>query len=87
MAEEVTLIFGNFAILIPIIPIVASFIVLFIGKYYDKKAHGNLIALLATGGSFILTLLVSGDHYKYEHLPKYEQTHQVLNQLLVQPSV
>ncbi len=62
MADEVThLIFGNLAILIPAIPIVASFIVLFFGKYFDKKAHGNLIALGATGGSFILTLLVSGE--------------------------
>ena len=43
MAEEVTLIFGIFAIFIPIILIVASFIVLFVGKYFDKKAHGNLI--------------------------------------------
>ena len=61
MAEEVTLIFSNLAVLIPIIPIVASFVVLFFGKYYDKKAYGNLIALFATGASFILTLLVSGE--------------------------
>ncbi|MHA2094601.1 MAG: NADH-quinone oxidoreductase subunit 5 family protein, partial [Candidatus Hodarchaeales archaeon] len=62
MAEEVVhLIFGNLAIFIPIIPIVASFIVLFFGKYYDKKAHGNLIALFATGASLLLTLLVSGE--------------------------
>ncbi len=62
MADEVThLIFGNLAILIPVIPIIASFIVLFLGKYYDKKSHGNLFALVATGGSLILTILVSGE--------------------------
>ncbi len=62
MVEEVVhLIFSDFAVFIPIIPIVASFIVLFAGKYVDKKAYGNLIALIATGASFILTLLVSGE--------------------------
>jgi NADH-quinone oxidoreductase subunit L len=61
MAESVSLIFGNVAILIPLIPIIASFVVLFFGKYIDKKAFGNLIALLATGASFVLTLLVSGE--------------------------
>ncbi|MHA2054128.1 MAG: NADH-quinone oxidoreductase subunit 5 family protein [Candidatus Hodarchaeales archaeon] len=61
MAESATLIFGNLAILIPLLPIIASFIVLFFGKNVDKKAFGNLIALLATGASFLLTLLVSGE--------------------------
>ncbi|MFX0015160.1 MAG: NADH-quinone oxidoreductase subunit L [Promethearchaeota archaeon] len=61
MAEEITLIFGILAFLIPLIPIIASFIVLFIGKYVDKKAYGNLIALIAMGLSFIITLLVSGE--------------------------
>ncbi|MFX0209810.1 MAG: NADH-quinone oxidoreductase subunit L [Candidatus Hodarchaeota archaeon] len=61
MAEEVVLIFGNLAFLIPLIPIIASFIVLFAGKYIDKKAYGNLIALVAMGASFLLTLLVSGE--------------------------
>ncbi|MHA2170286.1 MAG: NADH-quinone oxidoreductase subunit 5 family protein [Candidatus Kariarchaeaceae archaeon] len=61
MAESATLIFSNLAILIPLLPIIASFIVLFFGKNVDKKAFGNLIALLATGASFLLTLLVSGE--------------------------
>ncbi|MFX0051305.1 MAG: NADH-quinone oxidoreductase subunit L [Candidatus Hermodarchaeota archaeon] len=61
MAEEITLIFGNLAFLIPLIPIIISFIVLFAGKYIDKKAYGNLFALIALGASFILTVLVSGE--------------------------
>jgi NADH-quinone oxidoreductase subunit L len=63
MAEDVavTLIFGNLALLIPLIPIIASFIVLFLGKYVDKKAYGNAITLFALGASLILTILVSGE--------------------------
>ena len=61
MAESVSLIFSDVAILIPLIPIIASFIVLFFGKSVDKKAFGNLIAFFATGASFVLTLLVSGE--------------------------
>ncbi|UCE13533.1 MAG: NADH-quinone oxidoreductase subunit L [Candidatus Heimdallarchaeota archaeon] len=58
MAEEIVL--GNLAFLIWLIPILASFIVLFFGRYVDKKAHGNLIALIAMGTSLILTLIISG---------------------------
>ncbi|UCG02326.1 MAG: NADH-quinone oxidoreductase subunit L [Candidatus Heimdallarchaeota archaeon] len=58
MAEEI--IFGNLAFLIWLIPILASFIVLFLGKFVDKTAHGNAIALAAMGTSLILTLLISG---------------------------
>ena len=55
------LIFGGFAYLIPLIPIVAAFITLFFGKFADKKAHGNVFALIALGASFILTIFVSGE--------------------------
>lgn len=55
------LVFAPLAILIPTIPILASFIVLFSGKRVDKKAFGNLIALAAFGLSLILTVLVSGE--------------------------
>lgn len=61
MAEEVTLIFGNLAFLIFFVPIIASFLVLFFGKYIDKKAHGNAISLLALGSSLLFTLLISGE--------------------------
>ncbi len=61
MAEEITLIFGNFAFLIPLIPIIASFLVLFFGKYVDKKAFGNIISLIALGISLTLNILVSGE--------------------------
>ncbi|MFX1516241.1 MAG: NADH-quinone oxidoreductase subunit L [Promethearchaeota archaeon] len=57
MAE---IIFGNLSFLIWLIPILASFIVLFLGKYVDKTADGNAIALVAMGTSFLLTLLISG---------------------------
>ena len=58
MADDaaVHLIFSNLAILIPVIPIIASFIVLFAGKYYDKKAYGNMIALVATGTRYLIYL-------------------------------
>ncbi len=55
------MIFGGFAFLIPLIPIVTAFITLFFGKYIDEKAHGNIFALVALGASFILTLIVSGE--------------------------
>ncbi|MHA2226210.1 MAG: NADH-quinone oxidoreductase subunit 5 family protein [Candidatus Hodarchaeales archaeon] len=64
MAEEVTLIFGNLPFLpflIFFVPIIASFLVLFFGKYIDKKAHGNAISLLALGSSLLFTLLISGE--------------------------
>ncbi len=56
-----SLIFGDFAFLIPIIPIVGAFIALFLGKYLDRENNGNLVALIGLGLSFILTLLVSGE--------------------------
>ena len=56
-----SLIFGDLAFLIPTIPIVGAFIALFLGKYLDKKNHGNLVALIGLGTSFVLTLLVSGE--------------------------
>jgi NADH-quinone oxidoreductase subunit L len=56
-----SLIFGGFAFLIPLIPIVAAFVTIFFGKFADKKAHGNIFGLIALGASFILTLLVSGE--------------------------
>ncbi|MFW9856789.1 MAG: hypothetical protein ACFFFG_17200, partial [Candidatus Thorarchaeota archaeon] len=56
-----SLILAPLAVLIPAIPIVASFIVLFSGNRVDKKAFGNAIALGAMGLSLILTLLVSGE--------------------------
>ncbi|MFX1286300.1 MAG: NADH-quinone oxidoreductase subunit L [Promethearchaeota archaeon] len=55
------LIFGNLAFLIPIIPILAAFFAIFFGKFLDKKAHGNIIALMALGTSLILTIIVSGE--------------------------
>ena len=55
------LIFGGFAYLIPLIPIVAAFITIFFGKFADKKNHGNIFALIALGASFILTIFVSGE--------------------------
>ncbi|MHA2244056.1 MAG: NADH-quinone oxidoreductase subunit 5 family protein [Candidatus Hodarchaeales archaeon] len=57
MAE---IVLGNLAFLIWLIPILASFIVLFVGKYFDKNAHGNTIALFAMGTSLLLTLFISG---------------------------
>jgi NADH-quinone oxidoreductase subunit L len=56
-----SLIFGDLAFLIPTIPIVGAFIALFLGKFLDKKNHGNLVALIGLGTSFVLTLLVSGE--------------------------
>ena len=58
MAESI--IFGNLAFLIWLIPILTSFIVLFFGKYVDKNAHGHIIAFIAMGFSLILTFLISG---------------------------
>ena len=55
------LIFGDLAFLIPTVPIVGAFIALFFGKFLDKKNHGNLVALIGLGISFVLTLLVSGE--------------------------
>ncbi len=55
------LIFGGFAFLIPLIPIIFSFITIFFGKFVDKKAHGNLFTLIALGASFLLTIFVSGE--------------------------
>lgn len=55
------LIFGDLAFLIPTVPIVGAFIALFFGKFLDKKNHGNLVALIGLGTSFVLTLLVSGE--------------------------
>ncbi len=55
------LVFGGFAYLIPIIPIIFAFITIFFGKFVDKKAHGNIFALIALGVSFILTIIVSGE--------------------------
>jgi NADH-quinone oxidoreductase subunit L len=55
------LIFGDLAFLIPLIPILAAFFILFFGKFFDKKAHGNIIAIIALGTSLILTIIVSGE--------------------------
>jgi len=57
----IVLIFSDLAFLIPLIPILAAFFTIFFGKYIDKKAHSNLIALVSLGVSFILTLIVSGE--------------------------
>ncbi|MFX0207426.1 MAG: NADH-quinone oxidoreductase subunit L [Candidatus Hodarchaeota archaeon] len=71
----VEIIFGNLAFLIWLIPILASFIVLFFGKYTDKNAHGNAIALVAMGTSLLLTLFISGQMLIYllfgEHQIEY----------------
>ncbi|MHA1213816.1 MAG: NADH-quinone oxidoreductase subunit 5 family protein [Candidatus Hodarchaeales archaeon] len=57
-----SLILPELTFLIPLIPIIASFIVLFFGNKIDKKAHGNIIAVLALGSSFLLTLFISGQY-------------------------
>ena len=53
--------FSNLIFLIPLIPIIASFIALFFGNKLDRPHHGNLVALVALGTSFLLTLLTSGE--------------------------
>ena len=55
------LIFSNLVFLIPLIPIIGAFIALFFGKKLDRPHHGNLVALVALGSSFVLTLLTSGE--------------------------
>ncbi len=55
------LLFSNLVFLIPIIPIVAAFIALFFGNKLDRPHHGNLVALVALGTSFVLTILASGE--------------------------
>ncbi|MCK4847387.1 MAG: NADH-quinone oxidoreductase subunit L [Candidatus Heimdallarchaeota archaeon] len=55
------LIFSNLVFLIPLIPIIAAFIALFLGNKLDRPHHGNLVALIALGSSFLLTLLTSGE--------------------------
>jgi len=55
------LIFSNLVFLIPLIPIIGAFIALFFGNKLDRPHHGNLVALIALGTSFILTLLTSGE--------------------------
>jgi len=55
------LIFSNLVFLIPLIPIIGAFIALFFGNKLDRPHHGNLVALIALGSSFILTLLTSGE--------------------------
>ncbi|WP_455140577.1 NADH-quinone oxidoreductase subunit 5 family protein [Candidatus Hodarchaeum mangrovi] len=73
----VNLLLPELAFLIPLIPICASFIILFFGKFVDRAAHGNLIALLSLGSSFILTLFVSGQYILNlllgNHLEPYEK--------------
>ncbi|MHA2252686.1 MAG: NADH-quinone oxidoreductase subunit 5 family protein [Candidatus Kariarchaeaceae archaeon] len=58
---DTILIFGDLAFLIPIIPIVGAFIALFLGKFLDKKNHGNLVALASLASSLVLTIIVSGE--------------------------
>ncbi|MHA1978893.1 MAG: hypothetical protein ACW98I_18465, partial [Candidatus Hodarchaeales archaeon] len=55
------LVFSNLIFLIPLIPIIGAFIALFFGKKLDSPHHGNLVALIALGSSFVLTLLNSGE--------------------------
>ncbi|MFW9906235.1 MAG: NADH-quinone oxidoreductase subunit L [Candidatus Thorarchaeota archaeon] len=59
--NKIELLFENLAILIPLIPIFAAFITLFFGNKIDRPHHGFLVAFIALGSSFALTLLVSGE--------------------------
>ena len=75
------LIFSNLVFLIPLIPIIASFIALFLGNKLDRPHHGNLVALVALGSSFILTLLTSGEVllklFLGEHAPELTVEHTI----------
>ena len=82
------IIFGDLAFLIWLIPILASFIVLFFGKFIDKNAYGHAIALIAMGTSFVLTLIISGQvliqllfsGHQYEYgTPLLEKMYPLLN--------
>jgi NADH-quinone oxidoreductase subunit L len=55
------LMFSNLVFLIPLIPIVAAFIALFLGNKIDRPHHGNLVTLVALGLSLVLTILASGE--------------------------